>query len=269
MIRTTGVLNQFWHDSLVDLGFAATSGTQIYYRGDTVFMIENDWGVLRSEWHRASESDAASKPLLGQLGKPGLWKSHLDRESGKSQSVFELPPPVLAAVDPRRQGDEGAQNFRATIAWGLETARGEPIAAWELPARHLVESCLPGGSLTFQAGPIPRQGSLVHEPGRLALQCPVLPRVPADLPVHRRQWLDELLLDGHNHWKMVRIGKTQDNAVLAEVDLSGVPEFLLESLLRTGREALRYAVEGLVRAADFLAEGSASSRALEVHSPRA
>ena len=264
-----GKAKPYWHESLTELGFSATSGSQIYYREDIVFMIENDWGVLRAEWRGANKNHNQANPLQGQLGKPGLWKSLLDRTSGKWQPVFELPPTALAAVDPQSHQDESAQNFREAIAWGLGTAGGALMADWELPARHLVESCLPNGCLTFHVGPILRQGTLVYEPNRLALQCPILPRVPAELPEYRALWLEELLLDGHNHWKMVRIGETQDNAVFAEVDLSGVPEFLLESLVRTGLEALRYAVEGLVRAADFLAEGSTSCLALEVHSPRA
>jgi hypothetical protein len=68
---------------------------------------------------------------------------------------------------------------------------------------------------------------------------------------------------------MVRLGISPEGAVLAEIDLTGVPPLLVEPLARTGLEALRLAVMGLVRAADFLADGSAACRALEVHSPRA
>jgi hypothetical protein len=117
-----------------------------------------------------------------------------------------------------------------------------------------------------------RQGELIHQPNRLAVRFPIVQRVPDDLPPRRREWLREVLIDGQNRWRMVRIGLAEEagsSAALAEVDLSGCPHGLLESLFAAGLGALRWVVGWLVEAADFLVDGSVACRALEVCQVRA
>jgi len=146
-------------------------------------------------------------------------------------------------ADPRSQGEEGAWLMRDMLVWGLATAQGNPVADWELPARHLIDACLPQEQLTLQVGHSLRQIAVVCESDRLALSCTLLPRLPGDLPPGRSLWLDEMLRNGNSRWKLVRIGVSPDDVVLAEVDLTGIPVSVLDPLLRTGLEALRYAVE--------------------------
>lgn len=270
---------KLWEGVLGELGFTARGASGIYSHPEipvfrtapdstplpdsVVFSVEAGWGILRAEWRPQPEDH-----LRGQLGRPGLWKSCGDATSAEAQPICELPPALLAVADPRGQGEEGAWLMRDTLAWGLATAAGEPLAGWELPDANLVAACLPPEYLTVQVGPVLRQISVENEPGLLALRCGLLPHLPDDLSPQRRGWLAELLRDGHNRWRLVRIGITPDDTVVAEVDLSGAPPDALEPLLKTGLEALRYAVEGLVRATDFLADSSVTCRAVEVHSPR-
>ena len=69
---------------------------------------------------------------------------------------------------------------------------------------------------------------------------------------------------------MVRVGfGAPAAAVLAEVDLSGCPPEVVESVFRAGLAALRWVVEWLARPADFLADAAVPSRALEVFPARA
>ena len=280
MSEVFNVSAKLWHAVLVELGFTAAGDSQIYshpgssvarlgqvseYQPDAiVFDVKAGWGALRAEWRPQPQ-----ELLHEQLGQPGLWKTRVDGIAYEVQPIFEVPPTILAVADPRSQGEEGAWLMRDTLAWGLATAGGKPATDWELPARHLVDACLPQEHLTVQVGHVLRQISVVYEPDHLALSCTLLPRLPGDLPPGRSRWLEELLLEGHNRWKLVRIGVAPDDVVLAEVDLTGVPASVLDPLLRTGLEALRYAVGGLVQAADFLADGSVPCRALEVHTPRA
>jgi len=120
--------------------------------------------------------------------------------------------------------------------------------------------------LTVQAGHLLRQCELIHRPDRLALTCPILTHIPADLPAARRTWLHEVLSDAQNRWRMVRLGLVGngEEAVLAEVDFSGCPSAVLEHLFPTGLGALCWVVAWLVNSVDFLADVTQASGALEV-----
>jgi hypothetical protein len=174
--------------------------------------------------------------------------------------VFELPP--LPPLD--EDWESTAEDVLAECkAWALSTAVGRLADGWRPPPREEVESWIPGGGLSLRAETQARQVGLVHEANRLALVCPILPRLPAELPAARRDWLRALLMDGQDRWRMVRIGLTETSA-LAEVDFSGVPPAIGESVFRTGLGALRWVVAWLVESAAFLADTSVACPALEV-----
>jgi hypothetical protein len=253
-----------WDQPLSQLGFSPTGGSAIYCRQDCAFSIQQGWGVLRQEWRPRRKGI-----WTAELGAPGLWKLHLDPLSDQVQPVFELPPAVLQAADPARHGQEGAQLFREVLSWALATADGPCPQEWSLPDRDRVKAGLTDHGLTVQVGSVMRQGHLVCQQRQLALRFPLLPRVPDDLSANRALWLQTLLIRGNNLWNMVRVGWTPEKAVLMEVDLSGVPHPVLEMLSRIGLDALRFALEGLVRQADFLADGKTVCRSVEVHTPRA
>ena len=99
---------------------------------------------------------------------------------------------------------------------------------------------------------------------RLTFGFPIVPELPQDLPRARKAWLLQLLADGQSRWRMVRIGLTRSRGVQAQVDLTGVPREVLEQLLPIGVDALRHVVRSLVEPADFLVNGAAACRAVEV-----
>src|SRR5262249_28075615 len=102
-----------------------------------------------------------------------------------------------------------------------------------------------------------------HEASRLALVCPILTGIAADLSPARRSWLRALLQDGQDRWRLVRLGLTE-TAAAAEIDLTGVPPLIVESVFRTSLGALRWVVAWLVESAVFLADRAKPCAALEV-----
>ena len=105
--------------------------------------------------------------------------------------------------------------------------------------------------------------------GRLAFDFPIVPKIPPDLSAARKEWLRELLTDGQDRWRLVRIGLAGDSEVHAEVDLTGAPHEALEELVRVGVDALRLVVSSLVEPADFLVNGADDCRAVEIRPNRA
>jgi hypothetical protein len=224
--------------------------------------IEDGWSVL----HTAAVQ-AAADSLSSQLGKPGLWKCIRTADGSGGRRVFELPSAVWQTnPDPE---EEAQSDFQA---WALQTAAGRLPEGWQPPPRTEVEMWIPPAGLTVQAGPLVRQGELIHRPDRLALRWPILSAVPANLSPGRRDWLQQLLLDGQDRWRMVRLGLEGEEAspaAVAEVDFSGCPPVVLQQVFGAGLGALRWVVEWLVRSADLLADPGALCRAVEVRRMRA
>lgn len=251
-----------WASQLAELGFAESAGGEHRLNG-TAFGIRNGWPTLRVR-RGVSKADL----LAGCLGQPGPWKSVQDaRLRGRVVRVFELPPVVLdGRADDLEEDDAAGTAFQASLRWGLATADGHVPAGWTAPARERVEAFLPPGALTVRKGSLVRQGELICTPERLAVRFPVVPRVAGDLPAGRRQWLEALAADAQSQWRLVRVGleDAADSSVLtAEVDLTGVPESLMEKLVTTSLAALRWVLSWLVTAADFVADATVRCRLLE------
>jgi hypothetical protein len=250
------------HAELSGAGFSRARPGDEYRCNGAVYRVEGRWSALRS-----AQPVPAADPLVDQLGKPGLWKWARDANGAGAVRVFDLPP---LASGPDAE-DEGSP-LSACLEWALGTAHGRVPDGWQPPPRVQVDGWAPPAALTVHAGTLVRQATVVHGPGRLALTCPVLTRVPEGLPPARRAWLRELLIEAQDRWRMVRVGfggEASAPAVLAEVDLSGSPPEVAECLFGAGLTALRWVVEWLARPADFLADAARPSRALEVFPARA
>lgn len=250
------------HAQLAGAGFTRARPGDEFRCNGALLRVEGGWSTVRS-----AQPAPAADPLQGQLGKPGLWKWARDAGDAGPVRVFDLPP-LAAGPDAE---DEGAP-LAACLEWAVATSHGRTPEGWRPPARSEVDGWARPAALTVQAGALVRQATVVHAPGRLALTCPVLTRVPESLPPARRAWLRELLTDAQDRWRMVRLGfggEPSAPAVLAEVDLSGCPPEVAECLFGAGLTALRWVVEWLARPADFLADAARPSRALEVFPARA
>lgn len=208
----------------------------LYRRNGHELAIERDW--LRVESSRASREPC---PGAGMLGRPGLWRPRpLDED--RYARVFELPATVFA------DGEEEEADFpsglcAACLSWAVATARGLPPADWSAPPLEQVRACIPEGALTVRAGAIVREGEIEHSGQRLAIRCPILLSIPDDLPAPRRHWLLASVLQAQRLWRLVRVGIDEStSALMGEVDLTGAPECVLESLLPVAVDSLRWVV---------------------------
>jgi hypothetical protein len=255
-------MNALLHDDLAELGFAFADGR--WRRNGTAFATDGRWSLLQTH------TDATGfDPLKTKLGQPGLWKP-LRAGNGATLRVFDLPPSMFSADSDDTFSDaEPGWPVKACVRWALDTADGRLPDGWQSPPRAEVESWIPRGGLTVQFRSVLRQGSLHHGPDRLALRFPVVPRLPADLPAHRRAWLREILCDAQSRARMARLGVGAGGGIEAEVDLSGAPRSAVEGLFGMGLESLRWLVEWL-EIADFVVSDAASAcRAFEVCAMRA
>ncbi len=246
------------HAQLVKAGFSRARPGEEFRCNGVLLRDEGGWSVVRS-----AKPAAAADSLDGQLGQPGLWK-WVSGADGPLR-VFDLPP---LPADPDSDSEEEPAPLTACLDWAITTSHGGLPDGWQPPPRAEVDAWAPPLALTVPAGALVRQATVLHGPGRLAITCPVLTRVPEALPEARRAWLRELLVEAQDRWRMVRLGFA-GAAVLAEVDLSGCPPQVVESVFRAGLAALRWVVEWLARPADFLADAALPSRALEVFPARA
>ena len=112
------------------------------------------------------------------------------------------------------------------------------------------------------------RGRLVRSPERLALVVPALARLPVGLPASRVRWLEEILLDTRRHTRLVRLGLEED-AVRAEVDLTGAPHALLDGLCRVALDALAWVVARLSRPLSLVLDTGVASVLLDRHPGRA
>ena len=247
------------HEIVSKLGFARTPDG--YCLDGLLLTFGERWSSLKSL--RASAPDCESP-----LGQPGLWKSVQD--GTQEQLVFDLPSEILSLEDDESfdlTDLEPKSQLENSLTWALSTAEGRLPAGWESPPRETVESWLLPGRLTLRSGAFVRQGELIHAPDRLALRFPILPSLPDDLPEPRWRWLQQMLRETQDRWRWVRLGVTSEaegRAVIAEVDLSGAPHPVMEPLILMSVDSLRLVVGWLVESADFLADASLASEALEI-----
>lgn len=242
-----------WHSDLKAMGFRRSrSGTGFQHNG---LAVRPDRRWLTAAAKAGREED----PLWGQLGRPGLWKPV--SSAPQVQREFHLPLSVLSAGgsagEDGEEDEEAPDLLEACVAWASATAIDDLPAGWECPARDEVESWIPQGGLTLQAGRLVRQGSLICQRDRLALRMPIVAELSGELSRSRRGWLEEILLDAQDRWRMVRIGmegQPEQPGVAAEVDLSGAPPVVLEALFTISLDALRWVASWLVKSAGLVAD---------------
>lgn len=258
MLLTSPATPTDWRTPLTELGFTADRRRAGYRLNGTLFTTVKGWPTLQS-----SKPITDGDPLRGQLDRPGLWR--MVRFEGLTYRLFEMPPVPAVVVD---EDDERSArpDAMSCLTWALMTAHGTLPGGWQPPPRDEVESWMSRDALTVSVGSALRQGELIHRADRLALRFPIVPRIPATLSPARRGWLEELLTDAQDRWRLVRIGLSGSGSetAWAEVDLTGCPGPVLESLFRASLGALRWVVEWLAGSADFLVDPGAKSQALEV-----
>lgn len=200
---------------------------------------------------------------LGDLGAPGLWKSV--RDHAEVLRVFAVREDWIRDED--LLTDEESGGFDGVVEWARASFECGLPNAWSLPERTRIDACLDKNRLTLVHRSFTRQLQIIYAPDRLALRLPILPTLPANLPDRALRWLRTLLLEAQSAHHLVRLGFAKEGlqtSVVAEVDLTAVPSMLLEPLLSTSCDALRWVVAWLIESADFLTQADVASRALEI-----
>jgi hypothetical protein len=214
----------------------------------------------------------------------------------------DLGRTAVDAVDSVEETDSAgtdsafADGLRAAVSWALTTCKEEASesssmaaispsdqdpsapgqADWHPPSVEKLDALLPPDSLTVQSGGVVLQGSVHRDAGRLALSIPLCSSIPGPISSAHRHWLRELLLDGQNTWRMVRLcwdERTESSSPpvqgvactvpWAEVDMTGAPALLLDALVPAALAAIRWVVVWMAHSADFLADGTCHCRLLE------
>jgi len=250
-------------EALHPLGFTAAAGG--YERHHLRIEPGPGWWYF-TRLHAESSFDDAG---LDSLGQPGLWK-WLEVDGTYRRSLV-LPAAVFSEEQDAATWDlnEPRPVLEQVLRWAETTMEGQVPEAWKAPERAVVESWFSRDKLTVVAGDLLCQGELIWEPARLALRFQVLPQISPDLPPARLAWLRELLKETHHRWHLVRCGFAQEagsatSAAMVEVDLTGAPPPVNETLFATSLEALRGAVQWLGEPADWLADPTVVSELLAV-----
>ena len=233
-----------------------------FRRGDLTFEAKPGWFVLRKPL--APDTDPND-----WLGRPGLWKPA--SLGGKNAClVFSFPEIALEqpGLDPLAAAPEQCP-FQACLDWALASENGEEPKNWVAPEADELDAW--GGDQALfivQIADVLRKIELTTGPETLALRLKLESAVSAELPQHRRHWLNRVLAEARDQWRLARTGfEIHGDHVdaVAEVNLTGVPAPCAHRLFLASVDTLRWIASALVPTVEFLASDAAqASSALEI-----
>ena len=219
-------------------------------------------------WVSFAQKHPAGGPAWDDLGRPGPWK-HVKR-GGVSRLVFELPAFAVADEAAGEDDDDaepagpGWSRRQACLAWALATRDGRAPRDWRPPGDDALAAWDRSGALTLRCAGTLCRVEVIRDDERLALRLPLTEALPADLPEQNLRWLRRLLREAQDDCRLVRLGITPAGAAVAEVDLTGAPEPLLQRLVRTAIDCLRWVLAGLAETIALLTDAGARPRALDL-----
>jgi len=211
----------------------------------------------RRDWVELSTDAGATDPLGGAPDDPGLWRRVPGSAPAETVRTFEITPAMLG------RGRADASTWRSALEWAIATADGRAAPGWRSPDPRDLAEWIPRDALTIRAGTELRQGRVVHDACRLAIELPWLTSVAADLPASRRAWIDRLLLDAQRTWRLVRVCREEDGSVVGSIDLTGAPPDQLPTISRAALDALRWVTSWIVPPAALLTDLSVESRLVD------
>ncbi len=206
-----------------------------------------------------------SGDVLAQVGRPGLWKLGAPTRDGLPLQVFEVP--LVGPLGQRRATDveQVVSWARTCLAAGRSKisppAPGDRLPSeWSPPSREELEALVPAARRTLGVGPFSTRGVLVRAPHRLALRFDLFGAARPDLSTlsaPRRAWLEAVLAQACT-WRLVRVGRLPPGGdaspLVAEVDLTGAPHALIETLLPFALDALCCVCSWLLLSVRFLCD---------------
>lgn len=230
--------------SLLKLGFRRSSIGD--YTFDNIrIKMDSSWMTIEKSLLQKSDVD----PLQDQLSYPGLWKYVSEDDILKIR--FDLPLSILNFSKENDSDKTLTSVFEATLTWAISTS-DRRLNSWSVAS---LENTTLSKKEEFivQHDQFIRRGYLVCEDHVLALRIPISDHVPAELEIIRRNWLHAILLEAQNRLRMVRFRQLlQGGPIEAEIDLSGTPSVLVESLMRIGFDVLSECVKWLIASVDVL-----------------
>jgi hypothetical protein len=255
---TSIVMPAPWEEALHQFGFRP---------GDAGFQVEGFLFRSDGEWVTL-ESIAARQPVAScdPMDAPGLWKPA--GAGCHPRRVFESLTAVILAEETEFDELEPRLTPRSWLQWALDTAAGEVPAAWAAPAPNQLEEWVSPAALSLQRGAFVRQGAWVVRPDRLALEFPIIFTIPNDLDAARAAWLESLLREANQRWRLVRFGVVQSSgrrSLAARIDFTGAPRS--QRLFSTSLTALKYGAAWLGESAELLADTGQPLEALAAPPP--
>ncbi len=240
---------------------------------------DRGWVTVVDERRSPPDELSGGTPEELPLNTPGLWRLADGPGASGARRIFEVHASGVGRVGTGRAGDSGSgawmdlacldPTWIEVLRWAIATSDPRGGAGdWKPPIPSEIERFAPRDRLTLRIGSELRQGRVVRDEGRLALDFPVC-SVPGGLSVARREWLATALRDGRSTWRMVRLGTDDRGQTRAVVDLTGAPHHALAHLCTLALDALRWVVEWIVPIAAFIADASNESRILEAAPTRA
>jgi len=219
-----------------------------YRQNGTAVHLGRHW--LRMEREHVGDRDREDE-VGGMLGQCGPWRP-VGGDGGSTRTlVADLPRSMwTSAAD---AGSEAAADLGGRcVEWGLATSGGGAPEGWAPPSPERAADLVPPGAGTIVVGDIVRDCVVYRDEGRLAIECPLVPFVPADLAATRQCWLERLLAEARALWRMARVG-LRGGALVAEVDLTGVPHDALAGAVPAALHALHGLVAWTARPALVIA----------------
>lgn len=249
-------------------------GRGLYQRNGHLVRGGNGWLSVEPS-HRNGDALPAGADLLG---KPGLWRWAGDgvgrSDVGADElfspgiPVFELPRRLVASLgsddgESGESGDAGGDLLGEFLHWAEATSHGDVADGWSAPPADELKRLTEAEAMTVRGPGIACEIELHRQPNRLALRCPVVPAIPADLPDSRRQWLRLLVRHTQQTWHFVRVGIDEESRrVLAEVDLTGAPKELIPLLYPVTVDALRCVIGCVAKPAAVICDMKVTSSLL-------
>jgi hypothetical protein len=247
-----------WEEALHQIGFRPSdAGFQL---DGFRFRFDGQWVTLEST--AAHQCVASSEPM----DAPGLWK--IIGNGCQPRQLFECLTSVIHAEETEFDETEPRLTPRSWLKWALDTAAGKAPVAWTAPAPNQLEEWISPAALSLQRSAFVRQGAWVVRPDRLALEFPILFTVPNDLDAPRATWLEALLREANQRWRLVRFGVVQSSgrrSLAARIDFTGAPRS--QRLFSTSLTALKYGAAWVAESAELLADTRQPLEALAAPPP--
>lgn len=220
---------------LEDRGFTWVGGG--FERDDLTAKLTSGWIRLV-----APRQCYASQRIALATTQPGLWKQH-----GRNYRIADLPWGAF--------GEENQEGLPSTLGavldWVLASSAGTQNPEWLPPASDLLAQWLPSAARNLRFNTLLTSIDLSCSP-TLTLSCTLTNAPLGGQRTAYRDAIHAVILDWQSACRMVRVRQTEQEHLMAEIDLTGAPLDVIEPLLLASIECMRSALQLLLPVLDVL-----------------